>query len=121
MKYVLSAALLALAAIAIPNLRTAMNRSSEKRTLAAMRDIGMAWEARAETLHRYAVEDVKDLPQLDGWGHSMELAASGSDYTIRSYGSDRRRDPTLIKGSHGDFARDLVYANGEFIAYPEGM
>ena len=117
----LSAALLAFAAIAIPNVRTARQRSHEKRTLAAMRDIGMAWEARAETLHRYAVEDVKDMPRLDGWGNSMELAASGNDYSIRSYGSDRRRDQTLIKGRHSDFARDLVYANGEFIAYPEGM
>src|SRR5438132_10958237 len=36
-----------LAAIAIPNLLTAMQRSKQKRTMADMRTIAPAWEARA--------------------------------------------------------------------------
>src|SRR5437660_12266334 len=36
-----------LAAIAIPNLLTAMQRSKQKRTMADMRTIATAWEARA--------------------------------------------------------------------------
>ncbi|HMC21457.1 MAG TPA: prepilin-type N-terminal cleavage/methylation domain-containing protein, partial [Thermoanaerobaculia bacterium] len=35
-----------LAAIAIPNLLTAMQRSKQKRTMADMRTIATAWEAR---------------------------------------------------------------------------
>ncbi|MEK6372655.1 MAG: hypothetical protein AABO58_08160 [Acidobacteriota bacterium] len=121
MKYVLAAVLLTIAAIAFPDFRTAMQRSNEKQTMAAMRDIATVWEARSETSHRYAVEDLKDMPRLDGWDNPMELTASGNEYRIRSYGSDDRRDVKLIEGSHTDFARDIVYANGAFVAYPEGI
>jgi hypothetical protein len=67
------------------------------------------------------VEDVRELPRLDGWNQPLELTASGDGYRIRSYGSDRRRDVKLIEGAHNDFARDIVYANGVFIAHPGGM
>ena len=42
-----------LAAIAIPNLLTAMQRSKQKRTMADMRTIATAWEARATDINRY--------------------------------------------------------------------
>src|SRR5437588_4537932 len=42
-----------LASIAIPNLLTAMQRSKQKRTMADMRTIGTAWEARATDVNRY--------------------------------------------------------------------
>ena len=42
-----------LAAIAIPNLLTAMKRSKQKRTMADMRTIATAWEARATDVNRY--------------------------------------------------------------------
>src|SRR5258706_14061259 len=42
-----------LAAIAIPNLLTAMQRSKQKRTMADMRTIATAWEARATDVNRY--------------------------------------------------------------------
>src|ERR1700757_3137885 len=42
-----------LAAIAIPNLLTAMARSKQKRTMADMRTIATAWEARATDVNRY--------------------------------------------------------------------
>src|SRR5881396_3146413 len=42
-----------LAAIAIPNLLTAMQRSKQKRTMADMRTIATAWEARATDLNKY--------------------------------------------------------------------
>src|SRR6187431_1614672 len=43
-----------LAAIAIPNLLTAMQRARQKRTLADMRTIATAWEARASDTGGYA-------------------------------------------------------------------
>src|SRR5438874_7137433 len=43
-----------LAAIAIPNLLTAMQRSKQKRTMADMRTIATAWEARATDLNKYS-------------------------------------------------------------------
>src|ERR1700746_3663440 len=42
-----------LAAIAIPNLLTAMQRSKQKRTMADMRTIATAWEARATDTNKY--------------------------------------------------------------------
>src|SRR3954452_4060034 len=77
-----------LAAIAIPNLLTAMQRSKQKRTMADMRTIATAWEARATDVNRYnaaglsyptggvtwdelntylAPTYVKSLPQDDAW------------------------------------------------------
>src|SRR5213076_3437685 len=42
-----------LAAIAIPNLLTAMQRSKQKRTMADIRSIATAWEARATDMNNY--------------------------------------------------------------------
>lgn len=45
-----------LAAIATPNLLTARGRSKQKRTMADIRTIATAWEARATDLNSYTVE-----------------------------------------------------------------
>jgi general secretion pathway protein G len=83
-----------LAAIAIPNLLTAMQRAKQKRTMADARTIATAWEARATDTNRYnaaaacgsgdvpavsvsistlntflAPTYVKSFPQKDGWGN----------------------------------------------------
>ena len=42
-----------LAAIAIPNLLTALQRAKQKRTMADMHSIALAWEARATDTNRY--------------------------------------------------------------------
>src|SRR6202171_2631010 len=42
-----------LASIVIPNLLTAVQRSKQKRTMADMRTIATAWEARATDVNRY--------------------------------------------------------------------
>src|SRR5437762_11848725 len=80
-----------LAAIAIPNLLTAMQRSKQKRTMADIRTEATAWEARATDVNSYTVAGatftwptsnvsytnlaaatsptyIKNLPQNDGWG-----------------------------------------------------
>src|ERR1700755_1894747 len=87
-----------LAAIAIPNLLTAMQRAKQKRTMADARTIATAWEARATDINRYnaaaacgtndipsipvAVDTlntflaptyVKSFPQKDGWGTVWEF------------------------------------------------
>src|ERR1044071_9708739 len=47
-----------LAAIAIPNLLTAMQRSRQKRTMADMRTIATAWEARATDVNQYGAAGI---------------------------------------------------------------
>ena len=127
-----------LAAIAVPNLSEAMNRSRQKRTMADMRTIASAWEARATDVNSYAIGNkdvraaelarvlepkyVRTLPRIDAWGSEfvLSIADQGQTYAIRSLGSDRRadRDPNL-SGPTTKFTDDIVFSNGAFVRYPE--
>jgi len=110
-----------LAAIAIPNLLTAMQRSKQKRTMADMRSVATAWEARATDTNRYNAAGalslptadvgfselsaalsptyIKTLPKADGWGNVWILKAdqgfsdstAAQVYMIRSTGKDGDR------------------------------
>ena len=138
MKYVIAAVLLALAAVAIPNLQTAMQRSDQKRTMADMRTIATAWEARAEDRNTYLVGRpgivsyqelrwvleptyAKHLPSDDGWDNPFIFTSSDQNYSIRAIVADHQLDAHLVLGATTDFDCDIVYTNGTFIAYPEGI
>jgi general secretion pathway protein G len=134
-----------IAAIAIPNLLTAMQRSKQKRTMADMRTIAIAWESRAVDMGGYnaagvelcctvtlstpAVLDilqptfVNPLPQKDGWLRPFEFAVNtdGTQYLIRSYGSNGLRDETVAGGGTSQLDCDIVYSGGEFLQYPTGI
>jgi type II secretory pathway pseudopilin PulG len=56
----------ALSYIAIPNLLTARNRSHQKRTMANIRTIATAWEARAADVNRYDVGGPTPAPNSFG-------------------------------------------------------
>src|SRR6266568_8488956 len=138
-----------LAAIAIPNLLTAMQRSKQKRTMADMRTIATAWEARATDMNRYNAAGVtipsnvvtadtlgtylsptyvKTFPDKDGWGNAwqfltdqvMPAATAAQVYAIRSAGKNGAFD-TLTGGATTNFDCDIVYSNGTFVQYPEGV
>ena len=139
-----------LAAIAIPNLLTAMQRAKQKRTMADLRTIATAWEARATDVNRYnaagvtfpttnvnidqltsflAPTYVKTFPQVDGWGNAwgtgVDQAWAGQTaaqvYAIISYGKDGIADGAWVGGATTNFDCDIVYSNGTFIQYPEGV
>src|SRR6185436_13450651 len=102
-----------LAAIAIPNLLTAMQRSKQKRTMADMRTVATAWEARATDTNSYVgagavitwpdpTSDVSVLapllqptyirkfPEYDGWGTRFQVGyGDPRNYSIESLGADR--------------------------------
>ena len=138
-----------LAAIAIPNLLTAMQRSKQKRTMADVRTIATAWEARATDLNKYnaagvtlpgtsiAVSNlnsylaptyVKTFPDKDGWGNQWAFLAdqawggttAAQQYVIISYGKDGAAS-SYPGGATTNFDCDIVYGNGTFIQYPEGV
>src|SRR5437870_3558902 len=91
-----------LAAIAIPNLLTAMQRSKQKRTMADMRTMATAWEARATDVNRYNAAGaisyptsgvswsdlntflsptyVKTLPQNDAWNTAYAFGLTGGSW-----------------------------------------
>ncbi len=135
-----------LAAIAIPNLLTAMQRSKQKRTMADMRTIATAWEARATDTNSYSAAGatftwptstvsgvtldsklsptyIKSLPQKDGWGdvYGFGTTSNGQVYGIRSAGKDNVFGAAIVVGGTQAFDCDVVYSNGSFIQFPEGI
>ena len=145
-----------LAAIAIPNLLTAMQRSKQKRTMADMRAIATAWEARATDMNTYGAAGatftfwtggnsvsynglivlltptyIKSIPQKDGWGTAYDfamdkpvgIANAAQAYAVRSLGKDALSQGNTynVGTATGVFDCDIVYSNGSFIQWPEGM
>jgi type II secretion system protein G len=146
-----------LAAIAIPNLLTAMQRAKQKRTMADMRTIATAWEARATDVNKYNAAGaaaaaaafvpsnvvpnasmdtmlsptyIKSLPKNDGWGvpwvYTTDAAAAttaAQQYAVTSYGRDGKTDGTAPSAvtSTTNFDCDIIYSQGGFIQYPEGV
>jgi type II secretion system protein G len=140
-----------IAAIAIPNLLTALQRAKQRRTMADIRTIASAWEARASDTNRYnaaagvggadqivgpsqltaflAPTYMKALPPRDGWGTPFAFftdIAVGSTtlaqkYAIVSAGHDEIISPEILSGPFTNYDCDIVYANGGFLAYPAGV
>jgi type II secretion system protein G len=139
-----------LAAIAVPNLLSALQRAKQKRTMADMRSIGSAWEARAVDMNRYNAAAtvptlpvtvvgsdliatlcptyIKQLPLKDGWSNlfvftvdvAWNTAAVAKTYQIRSYGKDGVIDSSA-GGATTNFDCDLIYSEGHFEQYPDGV
>jgi general secretion pathway protein G len=139
-----------LAAIAIPNLLTAMQRSKQKRSMADIRSIATAWEARATDMNNYAAAGggstisfasstlgygtmvgmltptyIKSLPANDGWGdpYSYVCTSNAQVYGIRSLGKDNVKEGDTYKSGTQTkaFDCDIVYSMGSFVQWPEGM
>lgn len=131
-----------LAAIAIPNLLTAMERSKQKRTMAEMRTIATSLEAYAGDKRQYpdaanvaALESalvpvyLKALPKSDGWSNEIRYACwpagQCTSYALASGGKGGVFEhETLQEYSEGATTRfdcDIVFANGSFVQYPEGV
>ena len=137
-----------LAAIAIPNLLTAMARSKQKRSMADMRTIATAWEARATDVNGYTAAGadvswpapnagistlsgmlsptyIKKLPVYDGWNTEFGVGSSARTYSITSYGADKAPDLSSSASggtqTTGDFDCDIIFSEGFFCIYPEGV
>ena len=140
-----------LAAIAIPNLLTALSRARQKRTMSDMRTIATAWESRNVETSRYnaaaagwggidqqiTLPDleaaliptyVRTLPHQDGWSRDFQCftnvawaGAPADKYVIISGGADGNFDPTIPPGPTTNFDCDIVFSSGIFVVYPEGV
>ena len=142
-----------IAAIAIPNLLVAIQRSKQRRTMVDMRNMASAWEARNTEAGRYnaagqagGVEGadqritfdnlnlmlsptyIRVLPKVDSWGTPFQEftnqpfgGARANVYAIISGGKDAiiEQDPTT--GPFTNFDCDIVYSNGVFLSYPDGL
>ena len=134
-----------IAAIAIPNLLNAINRSRQKRSMSDMRTIGTATEAYAVDWAYYpsTAGDVqiatagglephlspvyiKKTPPTDGWREGFLCRSESRFYTIGSAGRDKVFEATLDTDAYDrdpttDMDCDIIYSNGTFISYPEGV
>ena len=123
------------AAIAIPNLMNALNRARQKRTMADIRAICEAIEmyqqdlmffpkysgVTAENLQNALQIYVKRYNPSEGWNQAFWYDSDGEHYTLRSYGSDGLADATLQLGVTTTFKADIVYSDGAFVQWPEGV
>jgi general secretion pathway protein G len=131
-----------IAAIAIPNLLNAIQRGKQKRTMADMRAVATSAEAYAVDNNLYPAAGytaitglaavsavaprleptyIKTAPRTDGWKNNLYYGASGGQaYQVLSYGKDGGVDDTG-SGATTDFNEDIVFENGQFVVYPEGV
>lgn len=131
-----------LAAMGIMNYFNAIARARQKRTMADIRTIAQAWEARAVETRNYTAagfsfpsalvyDDIRDalvptyiqrIPRVDGWGNPIEFGAIDQLYGIRSPGRDGVYEGTsYVNGSVDTPDGDIVFSNGNFVRYPEVM
>lgn len=129
-----------IATIAINNYMNAVARARQKRTMADMRTIAQAWEARAAETRVYTAagftfptsvtyDTVRDaltptyartVPKVDGWGRPFEFGATGNVYAIRSSGRDGTYEGTnYTTGATDSPDCDIVYSAGNFVRWPE--
>ena len=132
-----------LAAIAIPNLLTAQQRSKQKRTMADTRTIAVALEAYGSEHQRYPPPDslekelapkyMTSVPANDGWDHPLRYECWSTRgettcdaYAIGSSGKDGVFERTSLReyegaGPTNTFNGDIVFINGQFAQYPQGV
>ncbi len=119
-----------------PSLFGAINRGRQKWTMAAMRDISEGIELyrsqqggyptanNAEELRR-ELSGLQAIPLRDAWGEPWQVSATGSGYTIVSYGKCGEADlpggGAYAPGCTASFDADIVLVNGHFVCWPEGV
>jgi len=135
-----------LAAIAIPNLLNAVQRSKQKRTMGDIRALALAIEAYqadngslpsascasgmytavgptldATSFASLVPTYVVNPPLRDGWGRYLayKVDMTESLYNIISFGRNGSSDGAVC-GTTTDFNDDIIYSNGSFIQWPEG-
>ncbi len=138
-------------AIAIPNLLNAIQRAKQRRTMGDIRSTATAIEAYAVDFNRYppaaaatvpsgviwpatatlgdkvasyvSPTYIRVTPLADGWNSWFLYGTdtNGQTYTIGSGGKDGTISTTVVPGPTTDFNADIVYSNGQFIQYPEGV
>ena len=127
-----------IAAIAIPNLLSAIQRSKQKRTMSDMRSLGTGLGSYQVDYNGYATGAIQTAwnyldpnyivnpPTKDGWRTQFEYTYGGvgatfcTSYTLRSYGKNLSSNP-YINELTKYFDCDIFYNDGQFVQSPEGI
>jgi type II secretory pathway pseudopilin PulG len=131
-----------IAGIAVPNFIAAVDRGRQKRTMSDMRTLGTAIEAYGVDHAKYpgptegfveieVIADkiegpyIKTAPREDGWGNQLLYWSDEKDYRIISPGEDGEYSQDWLgeieAHSTSTFSSDIVYGNGVFMVWPEGI
>ena len=116
-------------------------RQAQRNSMAGMRAVATAWEARATDINAYTVDEIragpvpteslaralsptylKEMPRIDGWNNPFlfHVTDDGGGYRITSAGVNGRPDDTP-PGPNRSPNADIVFVNGSFLSYPEGI
>lgn len=130
-----------IAAVAIPNLLSAIDRGKQKRTIADIRSAGTACEVFAIDTNKYpgptdgfvpiaeiaeSLEPVyiRTLPRVDGWDNPILYWSDGQSFRIVSHGKGGTADGDwtgeIESGPTFQIDADIVFADGAFVVWPEG-
>lgn len=125
-----------LSAIAMVALNSALQRARQRRTMADLRQLGIALasyevdngfvprvgEGPADSLGVVLVPTYsRALPAVDGWSRPVLFVGEGSRYTLVSTGADGARQASPPLGPTTSSAADIIFADGVFIQWPEGV
>ena len=117
---VLGAALCVVLSIQLPNLFGAIGRSKQVKTMAALRTLGAELDTRLP-----ALPSLQRFGQPDAWGNPILIATQPGRYVLVSFGEcgvPDGPDPWhYVPGPTAHFNSDIVYSNGQFLRYPEGV
>jgi len=128
------------AAIAIPNLLTALQKGKQKATMGDMKSNGTAIESyitdnyqaplqaagNISQLKVYLIPfHTKLVPEKDGWGTPLRYDSNEERYSIISYGRDKAdsspditQSPYQVTSLPG-FDNDIIFSNGNFTYGPK--
>jgi hypothetical protein len=114
--------------------------SAQRRTMGDLRSIATAIEAYGVDHNRYPPANsldelsqmvspiyLREFPKVDGWGHQyrFQVDALGQNYAVASGGKDGTFEKSALFDYSGgpttSFDADIVFANGVFKQYPEGV
>lgn len=135
-----------IAAIAIPNMMTAIQRGKQKRAMAEVRSIATATQAYATDTSQFPVQSsggvvlgsgaggtlspdyLKSLPTADPWNTSYQFYGTTTGFAASTLGKDKSQDvaltDTLLSASSmvntTCFECDVVWVDETFIYKPEG-
>jgi hypothetical protein len=103
--------------------------------MADIRSLGTAVESYAVDNNHYptaanmvALEPIvepvyiKNAPMTDGWNNAMVYVPNaGVGYTVKSPGKDGAVEGSPAGGATQDFDCDILFVEGQFTQWPEGM
>ena len=116
----LGVALSLVLSIQLSNVFGAIGRSKQVKTMAALRALGVPFDKHLATL-----PTSRRFGPADAWGNPIVIATQPGRYVIVSFGEcgiPDRPDPWRYPaGPTSSYDDDVVYSNGQFLRYPEGV